>query len=141
MPTPAPWPSTCKPCRSRITRRPPPWPRPPPARWRGEARCTSSNAQCHGDRGQGEPGAFPALAGNRAVTLADPTNLVRVVLQGGYLPATAGNPRPHGMPPFQQTLSDEEVAAVTTFVRNSWGNQAPGVGTIEVYRARERRGL
>lgn len=98
-------------------------------------------AQCHGDRGQGEPGAFPALAGNRAITLADPTNLVRVVLQGGYLPATAGNPRPHGMPPFQQTLSDEEVAAVTTFVRNSWGNQAPGVGTIEVYRARERRGM
>ena len=98
-------------------------------------------AQCHGDQGQGEPGAFPALAGNRAVMLADPTNLVRVVLQGGYLPATAGHPRPHGMPPFQQFLSDEEVAAVTTFVRNSWGNRAPGVGTIEVYRARERRGM
>jgi mono/diheme cytochrome c family protein len=98
-------------------------------------------AACHGDQGQGEPGAFPALAGNRAVTLADPTNLVRVVLQGGYLPATAGNPRPHGMPPFQQVLSDEDIAAVTTFVRNQWGNQAAGVGTIEVYRARERRGL
>lgn len=98
-------------------------------------------AQCHGEQGQGEPGAFPALAGNRAVVLADPTNLVRVVLQGGYLPATAGNPRPHGMPPFQQLLSDEDIAAVTTFVRNQWGNQAPGVGTIEVYRARERRGL
>ena len=98
-------------------------------------------AQCHGDQGRGEAGAFPALAGNRAVVLADPTNLLRVVLQGGYLPATAGNPRPHGMPPFQQLLSDEEVAAVATFVRNSWGNQAPGVGTIEAYRARERRGL
>ena len=98
-------------------------------------------AQCHGNQGQGEAGAFPALAGNRAVVLADPTNVLRVVLQGGYLPATAGNPRPHGMPPFQQMLSDEEVAAVTTFVRNSWGNQAPGVGTIEVYRARERRGM
>ena len=98
-------------------------------------------AQCHGDQGQGVPGAIAALAGNRAVLQADTTNLLRVVLQGGYLPATAGNPRPHGMPPFQQTLSDEEVAAVTTFVRNSWGNQAPGVGTIEVYRARERRGM
>ena len=97
-------------------------------------------AQCHGNQGQGEAGAFPALAGNRAVVLADPTNVLRVVLQGGYLPATAGNPRPHGMPPFQHTLSDEEVAAVATFVRNSWGNQAPGVGTIEAYRARERRG-
>ena len=95
-------------------------------------------AQCHGDAGQGQAGAFPALAGNRAVLLADPTNVVRV---GGYLPATAGNPRPHGMPPFQQLLGDEEVAAVATFVRNSWGNRAPGVGTIEVYRARERRGM
>ena len=106
-----------------------------------EAQC----AQCHGAQGQGakdEAGqpAFPPLAGNRAVVLADPTNLVRVVLQGGYLPATAGNPRPHGMPPFQHLLGDEDVAAVATFVRSSWGNQAASVGTIEVYRARERRG-
>ncbi|MDD2712933.1 MAG: cytochrome c [Simplicispira sp.] len=96
-------------------------------------------AQCHGEKGQGQPGAFPALAGNRAVTLADPSNLVRVLLQGGYLPATAGNPRPHGMPPFQQTLRDDEVAAVASFVRSAWGNQAGSVATIEVYRARERR--
>ena len=97
-------------------------------------------AQCHGDKGEGKPGAFPALAGNRAVMLQDPTNLIRVVLQGGYLPATAGNPRPHGMPPFMQVLGDDDVAAVSTFVRNAWGNQAPAVGTIGVYRARERRG-
>ena len=96
-------------------------------------------AQCHGDQGQGEPGAFPALAGNRAVLLADTTNLLRVVLQGGYLPATAGNPRPHGMPPFRQVLADEEVAAVLSFVRNAWGNQAPAVDTIDAYRAREAR--
>jgi mono/diheme cytochrome c family protein len=96
-------------------------------------------AQCHGDQGQGEPGAFPALAGNRAVLLADTTNLLRVVLQGGYLPATAGNPRPHGMPPFRQVLGDEEVAAVLSFVRNAWGNQAPAVDTIDAYRAREAR--
>lgn len=98
-------------------------------------------AQCHGDQGQGQPGAFPPLAGNRAVLLADTTNLVRVVLQGGYLPATAGNPRPHGMPPFRHVLSDEDVAAVATLVRNSWGNRASSVGAIEVYRAKERRGM
>lgn len=96
-------------------------------------------AQCHGDQGQGEPGAFPALAGNRAVLLADTTNLLRMVLQGGYLPATTGNPRPHGMPPFRQVLGDEEVAAVLSFVRNAWGNQAPAVDTIDAYRAREAR--
>ena len=121
-------------------RAPPPAP-PAAAMARGAKVYEQHCAACHGDQGQGEPGAFPALAANRAVTLADPTNLVRVVLQGGYLPATAGNPRPHGMPPFQQVLSDEDIAAVTTFVRNQWGNGAPGVGTIEVYRARERRGL
>lgn len=97
-------------------------------------------AQCHGEQGEGKPGAFPALAGNRAVMLQDPTNLIRTVLQGGYLPATAGNPRPHGMPPFMQVLTVDEVAAVSTFVRNAWGNQAPAVDTIGIYRARERRG-
>lgn len=96
-------------------------------------------AQCHGNQGQGEAGAFPALAGSRAVVMGNPTNVIRVVLQGGYPPATAGNPRPHGMPPFQQVLADADVAAVTTFVRNSWGNEASGVGTIDVFRARERR--
>ena len=105
-----------------------------------EAHC----AQCHGaqglgEKGLGEKGAFPALAGNRAVLMQDPTNVLQVVLQGGYAPATKGNPRPHGMPPFRQWLSDDEIAAVATYLRNSWGNQAPGVGTIEVYRARERR--
>jgi mono/diheme cytochrome c family protein len=97
-------------------------------------------AQCHGEEGAGEPGVFPPLKGNRAVVMRDPTNVVRAVLQGGYLPATAGNPRPHGMPPFQHILGDEDIAAVTSFVRNSWGNRAPAVGTIDVYRARERRG-
>ena len=97
-------------------------------------------AQCHGEQGEGRRGAFPALAHNRAVTLADPTNLVRVLLQGGYLPATAGNPRPYGMPPFAQSLRDEDIAAVLSYIRNAWGNAAPRVDTIDVYRARERRG-
>ena len=96
-------------------------------------------AQCHGDQGEGKAGAFPALAGNRAVVMDDPTNVLRVVLQGGYLPATAGNPRPHGMPPFLQTLGDEDIAAVTSYVRSAWGNSAGRVATIDVHRARERR--
>ena len=97
-------------------------------------------AQCHGMHGQGRRGELPALAGNRAVMLADSTNLVRVVLHGGYQPATRGNPRPHGMPPFMQSLSDQEIAAVLSYIRNAWGNAASRVDTIDVYRARERRG-
>lgn len=97
-------------------------------------------AQCHGEAGDGVRGAFPALAGNRAILLDSPSNVIAVVLKGGYLPATAGNPRPHGMPPFLQVLGDEEIADVSTFVRNAWGNRAPAVGTIDVYRARESDG-
>lgn len=97
-------------------------------------------AECHGEQGEGRRAEFPALAHNRAVTLADPTNLVRVVLHGGYLPATAGNPRPYGMPPFAQSLRDEDIAAVLSYIRNAWDNAAPRVDTIDVYRARERRG-
>lgn len=96
-------------------------------------------AQCHGSAGKGVDGAFPPLAGNRAVLLEAPVNMIRVVLAGGFLPATGGNSRPHGMPPFLHVLSDDEVADVLTFVRNAWGNRAPAVGTIDVYRAREGR--
>lgn len=93
-------------------------------------------AGCHGRNGEGRPGAWPALAGNRAVTLDSPVNLVRVVVEGGYAPATAGNPRPHGMPPFATVLNGEEIAAVVSYIRGSWGNAAPPVSALEVSRHR-----
>lgn len=91
---------------------------------------------CHGEAGQGVPNAYPALAGNRAVTLANTANLVQVVLKGGYAPATAGNPRPFGMPPYMLELNDREVAAVLTHLRSAWGNQAPAVSELDVNRLR-----
>jgi mono/diheme cytochrome c family protein len=97
-----------------------------------EDRC----AGCHGDKGKGVPGAYPALAGNRAVTLPITTNLVQVVLNGGYPPATRGNPRPYGMPPFATQMSDADVAAVLTYVRTSWGNRAAPVTELAVSQQR-----
>lgn len=91
-------------------------------------------AYCHGDVGQGAQGAYPALAGNRAVLMDSTANLIQVVRHGGFLPATAGNPRPYGMPPFNQALDDSEVAAVLTFVRASWGNDAPAVAARDMLR-------
>ena len=93
-------------------------------------------AQCHGGNGQGVPGAYPPLAGNRAVTMPQIANLVQIVLNGGYAPATAGNPRPFGMPPFVLEFSDSDLAAVLTHIRQSWGNQASLVTTLEVNRMR-----
>lgn len=101
---------------------------------------TAHCAQCHGKQGEGVPGAYPALAGNRAVTMASPVNLVQIVLHGGYSPATAGNPRPYGMPPFVMELSDAEIASVLSYVRGSWGNQAAEVQAVDVNQARSMGG-
>jgi mono/diheme cytochrome c family protein len=95
-----------------------------------------SCADCHGKNGEGAAQAYPPLAANRAVTMKIPTNLIRVVLSGGYLPATAGNPRPYGMPPFAHVLSDADIAAVVTYIRASWGNTAPAVSQLQVMRLR-----
>lgn len=97
-------------------------------------------AQCHGDKGQGVPNAYPALASNRAVLMTQTVNLVQIVLNGGYAPATAGNPRPFGMPPFVLVMEDEDIAAVLTHIRNSWGNKASAVSPLEVNRIRASSG-
>ena len=100
-------------------------------------------AKCHGEDGKGQRAgalnAYPALAGNRAVLMSQTVNLVQIVLNGGYAPATAGNPRPFGMPPFVLVLDDSDVAAVLTHIRGSWGNQASAVSPLEVNRIRARQ--
>ena len=96
-------------------------------------------AACHGERGEGVAGAYPALAGNRAVAITPPANLVHMVLRGGFGPTTAGHPRPYGMPPFATLLSDEQVGQVLSHVRASWGHHAPQVSTLDVSRYRGAR--
>jgi len=93
-------------------------------------------ASCHGDNGEGKAGAFPVLAGNRTVTMTNPSNLVRVILAGGFAPATAANPRPHGMPPFYHLLSDADIARLATHLRSSWGNAAPPVSELDMVKYR-----
>ncbi|SEO67148.1 Cytochrome c, mono-and diheme variants [Nitrosovibrio sp. Nv6] len=92
---------------------------------------------CHGASGQGAPGIYPPLAGNRAVTMTPPINVIRSVLNGGYPPVTAGNPRPYGMPPFAQALHDGEVALVLSYIRNAWGNRASLITAAQVDKSRE----
>lgn len=93
-------------------------------------------ARCHGEQGEGALNAYPALVGNRAVVAPEPQNLLRTLMLGGYLPATAGHPRPYGMPPFGPVLSDAELAAVSTYLRQSWGHRAAPVTALQVQRAR-----
>ncbi|MDY0743921.1 c-type cytochrome [Paucibacter sp. R3-3] len=93
-------------------------------------------ADCHGAHGEGRDGIYPPLAGNPSVQLSAAQNTVQAILHGGFAPATPGNPRPAGMPPFTHALDEAEIAAVASFVRQAWGNSAPPVSALEVMRVR-----
>ena len=97
---------------------------------------TAQCAVCHGAEGKGQAPAYPPLAGNQSITMASPVNSIRMVLNGGYPPGTAKNPRPHGMPPFSHMLNDDEVAAVVTYIRVAWGNSGAPVTPAQVNRLR-----
>ena len=97
-------------------------------------------ASCHGADGAGgrspQGVVYAPLAGNRKVLLESPANLIHIVVNGGFPPTTAGNPRPYGMPPFGPSLKDEEIAVLATYVRAAWGNAAPAVSALDVLEAR-----
>ena len=91
---------------------------------------------CHGGDGRGSPYLFPALSGAANVRSADPTSLIRVVIEGARSVATAQEPTGPGMPSFGWKLHDEEVAAVLTYIRNAWGSSAPAVTANQVTNVR-----
>lgn len=93
-------------------------------------------ASCHGEQGQGVSGMYPALAGNRAVNLASHVNVVQGIRQGGFMPTTEGNRQPFGMPPYGQVLDNDEIAAVATFIRQSWDNSAAPVSALDVLQVK-----
>lgn len=94
-------------------------------------------AACHQASGLGVPGAFPPLAGTDWVTGSE-DRLVRVLLHGltGDI-EVEGEPFIGTMPTWGITLSDGDVAAVASYVRRSWGNDAPPVRPETVKRLRD----
>jgi mono/diheme cytochrome c family protein len=91
---------------------------------------------CHGLDGHGVPRLFPSLADSSMVRSDDPTTLIRIVLRGARSVATASDPTAPGMPSYGWQLDDPQVAAVLTYLRNTWGSAAPAVSTQDVSRAR-----
>jgi mono/diheme cytochrome c family protein len=74
---------------------------------------------CHQANGKGIAGSVPALARNDSVTAAEPYNVVMAMLEGFPAQGTWG-----AMGSFAKTLSDEQIADVTNYVRTAWGNDA-----------------
>ncbi|MEN5279699.1 c-type cytochrome [Serratia marcescens] len=89
-------------------------------------------AACHRSDGQGYRNTFPQLARNPALLSEDPSSLISIILHGSRTPVTIGAPTGLTMPDFGWRLSDEQVAQLATFVRASWGNNAPAVSAEQV---------
>lgn len=92
---------------------------------------------CHQKDGTGVAYLFPNIAAASSVASRDPTTLIRVVLQGAQSVATDAEPTGPAMPAYGWQLTDAQVAAVTTYVRNSWMHAAPAVTEREVRAARD----
>ena len=101
-----------------------------------EGYCTT----CHQSDGKGLPAAgFPPLIGNSWV-LGNEDRLIKIVLNGLYGPMEVQGTKYPGqvpMTPFGGMLKDDEIAAVITYVRNSFGNKAPAVSAARVKKVRE----
>jgi len=97
---------------------------------------------CHQKSGAGMEPVYPPLAGSPWVTGSE-ERLAKIVLHGLWGPIEVNGKTydpAKGIPPmtaFGAILNDEELAAVLTYVRNSWGNKAPAVqpDTVKKIRA------
>jgi mono/diheme cytochrome c family protein len=89
----------------------------------GQALYRVQCAPCHRLNGEGNLGRFPALNGSGLVTAPSPQPLIRTVLYGRGV-----------MPAFHVTLNDFEVAAVLSYIRDAWGNDASIVRPEDIER-------
>jgi mono/diheme cytochrome c family protein len=96
------------------------------------ARC----AACHQATGAGLPGVFPPLAGSEWVT-GKGDALASILLHGVTGAITVKGAQFNGaMPAFKDQLKDDEIAALATYLRSQWGNQAPALTADVVAKAR-----
>ncbi|MFB9263318.1 cytochrome c [Bradyrhizobium erythrophlei] len=92
---------------------------------------------CHELDGSGAPRIYPPLPGNANLQSANPASTLRIILDGAQSLTTPRAPNAGSMPSYPK-LTDQEIADVATYMRNSWGNAAPAVTADEVARARRR---
>ena len=117
---------------------------PPPnadAMRRGSQIYSDACGSCHLEDGVGQTRLFPPLGHDAVLQQADPTGLEHLILAGTRVGTSPSRPSPLTMPSFAWKLTDQEIADVSTFIRNSWGNQAATVSVTAVGDVRKRLNL
>ena len=114
---------------------------PPPAAemTAGKAVYDRACIACHEADGGGAPRIYPPLPGNANLQASDPASALRIILDGAQTVTTPRAPNPGSMPAYARQLSDQEIADVTNYIRNSWGNAAPLVSPAQVKKARKEQ--
>jgi len=102
----------------------------------GEVVYTVHCGTCHLPDGKGDGGLGVPLRNNALVAAKDPASLVNVILYGPDLPPPPFASNRTTMKPFGKRLSDEDVAAVATYLRSSFGNNASAVTPDQVAQQR-----
>ncbi|MGE5157708.1 MAG: c-type cytochrome [Gemmatimonas sp.] len=92
---------------------------------------------CHEADGSGAPRIYPPLPGNALLQSTDPASTLRVILDGAQTVTTPRAPNTGSMPGYAKQLSDQQIADVTNYIRNSWGNAASVVTADQVAKARK----
>ena len=111
------------------------------ARARGKAVYESVCGICHNSDGLGKPGQAPALAASEWVTAKGINRLAHIPLAGVAGPIqVCGKEWNLNMAAMGAALPDEDVAAVLTYIRTSWGNQAEAVTADDVKKVRAEIG-
>ena len=96
--------------------------------------------ECHGPSGRGGIFDGPPLAGSAVVQGEDAASLINIILYGSDKPAGFGSTSWEAMPAYALKFDDAEIAALSNFVRASWGNRAPPVTPEVVARQRPAAG-
>lgn len=93
-------------------------------------------ATCHQQNGEGLANAYPPLAGSEYVT-GEPARLVAIILHGLQGPITVKGAQYNAlMPGLASQLSNEQIAAIATYERSSWGNSASTITPEQVAAVR-----
>jgi mono/diheme cytochrome c family protein len=108
---------------------------------RGAEIYSDACSSCHLENGVGQSRVFPPLGKDAMLQQSDPTGLEHVILGGTRIGISASRPSPLSMPSFAWKLTDQEIADVSTFIRNSWGNRAAQVSASDVHDLRKKLDL
>ena len=105
----------------------------------GEKLYNGACIACHEDDGSGAPRVYPPLPDNANLQSADASSTLRIILDGAQTVTTPRAPNKGSMPGYAAKMTDQQIADVTNYIRNAWGNAAPLVTADQVAKARRAK--